>query len=656
MAFFERALIVGVLYGVCAEVSFILSHSFSLGVSIFPAAGVSAVGLLLSPRRSWPLICLTLGLVEYSIDIAHRAPVLVSAGYTFANVVEPIIAVVLIQTFGDRPFDLEKVRSITALATASVSAPMASGLLAGTVASIAGVAEFWQKWQSWWSEDAIGSLAAACVLVAWSHRRHVGVRVAVAVLSMISGIGLLLYLIGSHQAPVAFLLGPLLCWAAVRSGPVGVSVAGLLVAVGGEWSAWRGIGPFAGGGSHDSRVILTQVFVGATLLSVLLLHAALTQRNVSAQQLGDLETIGRVAGGVAHDVNNLVSVILINCELLFERLDPADSKWVQLERIERAAEKARSVAAKLQSVGRRTDDADGPCDLNAVVSGMEQVLRGGFTDTVLEVRLAHSELPVHIGPASLEQILLNLVVNAKEACRGQGWVRVETGPGSNPGHRSASGFTELRVSDNGRGMPRNVLDRAFDPWFTTKETKTHGMGLASVASLVKQAGGTVMLSSEVQAGTAVTVYLPTAVRVEAAEPVTGVGSAMLQAGTALVCALDGGERRAIRALLRGRGLTVLEASTGGEALDLARRHDGPIHLLIADVMMAGLTGPSVAARMGVERPGLAVVLILDFPDEGLVGLLPGPVATLVKPFTDERLLEVVRAVRPSVELPVALGA
>ena len=658
-AILTRVLTVTALYFTLAELSYLVSHSVSLGVSLFPAAGVSVIALLMTPRCAWWAILAGVALAEVSLDTLHHSPLLVIVGFALANALEPLLAASLILRYGGRPFSLERVQSVTVLGLAALVSTMGSGLIAGGAVSLAGVSGFWHKWNLWWTQDLIGGLAGAAVLVVWVRRPKLSAKIAVEGFAILAVIGLAMYFIGAQRAPLVYMLAPLLVWSAVRFGPVGVSAAALLVVVAGEWSAWKDIGPFSQGASLGVRITLTQTFVGALLVMVLLLHASISQRRAADEGVVELETIGRAAGGIAHDVNNLVQQILINCELLFAQTDPSDERWPHLESIARAAEHSFAVADKLQRVSHREYDVDtSPCDLNNVIRDIEPILRSSLASTALELRLTSSPLPVHADPAAIEQILLNFVVNAGEACGDRGTVIVTTSAGCDPGHLAGMPFAGVQVADDGAGMAHAVLAHALDPWFTTKGSRSRGTGLANVARIVDQQRGTVNMASKLGAGTSVTVRLPMSTSTPPGVDTESPPCEDARGGRILVCSPDDAARRAWCELLRLQGFATLQARAGGEALQISRAHSGPIHLVVTDVMMAGLTGPKMAARLRHERPDVKVLLITDFVDDSITDELSRVAdRVLVTPLRgDELVSEVCKLVPDLVPFVGALAA
>ncbi len=371
------------------------------------------------------------------------------------------------------------------------------------------------------------------------------------------------------------------------------------------------------------------------------------------RQAQKMEAVGRLAGGVAHDFNNLLTVINGYGELLLNRLPPGDANRDLVWEMARAGDRAASLTRQLLAFGRKTMIEPRVLRLEEVVGDTEKLLRrviGEDVDLVTHFDQARGK--VKIDPGQLTQLLLNLAVNARDAMPTGGRLTVEVrnvdldaGSGA---AAEAGPHVLLAVSDTGCGIPADVLPHIWDPFFTTKEPgKGSGLGLAVVHGVVQLAGGQVQVHSEVGAGTTFKVYLP---RVEEA-PSAGKshhGTAALPRGTETVLLVE--DEDAVRALgrhvLHACGYRVLEARDGEEALRVADRQTGGIHLLVTDVVMPRLGGRALAERLAREQPGLRVLFCSGYTDDAVVrhGVLEAEVAFLQKPFTTAALARKVREV------------
>ena len=373
------------------------------------------------------------------------------------------------------------------------------------------------------------------------------------------------------------------------------------------------------------------------------------------RQFQKIEAIGRLAGGVAHDFNNLLGVISGFTDLLARDLEPGHRGWRRLEQIRKATDRAAALTRQLLAFSRRQVLQPRVLDLNTLVTDVQEMLKRVISEHITIVPV----LSPHIGrvkadPGQLEQVIVNLAVNARDAMPGGGKLILETDnaeldeafvrnhAGAQPGP-----YVVLAVSDNGHGMDADVLAHVFEPFFTTKEAgKGTGLGLPTVYGIVKQSGGYITVYSEVGRGTTVKVYLP---RVEEdPQPVEAPDAGPPPTGSETILLLEdeGSLREIIREVFEEAGYQVLTAGDSREALPLARSHPGPIHILVTDVVMPGLGGRDIAEALARERPSTRVLYISGYTDEaiGHHNVLDPGVHFLQKPFTTNALLRKVREV------------
>jgi signal transduction histidine kinase/CheY-like chemotaxis protein len=393
--------------------------------------------------------------------------------------------------------------------------------------------------------------------------------------------------------------------------------------------------------------------------------ALVIARDVTDRKLADeraaethrLEALGRLAGGVAHDFNNLLSVILGTTELLMQH-EPDESKRGELSEIVGAAERAVLVTRQLLAFGRRQRLAPQVVNLSAHVQQMERVLcRILGEDIELELELAASIGSVRVDAGQIEQVVLNLVTNARDAMPRGGRVTIATADETVPAPSlvrdaiPAGRYATLRVSDTGDGMTEAVRARVFEPFFTTKRFgRGTGLGLATVHGIVEQSSGHIRVESQIGRGTRFTVYLPSVDDEPSAVEPRPSGDPHRFSGTETVLLVedDAQMRQYVRRALRQHGYSVLEAENGGAALLILEQHPGPVHLLVADVVMARMTGPQLAARLRAVRPELPALFMSGYPTERIdeAGRLGERDAFIPKPFGPEELL---RAVRESLD-------
>jgi PAS domain S-box-containing protein len=371
-------------------------------------------------------------------------------------------------------------------------------------------------------------------------------------------------------------------------------------------------------------------------------------------QAQKMEAVGRLAGGVAHDFNNLLTVILSYGELLRPRLaDPDDLGMV--EEITRAVGQASSLTRQLLAFGRKGVIQPRVLDLGAAVAQTQKMLRRLIGEDV-ELAVARPAGPVAVkaDPGQLEQVLLNLAINARDAMPQGGRLTVEVQVVELDGAYAAAhlrvrpgAYALLAVSDTGVGMDAATRARAFEPFFTTKGEKGTGLGLATVYGVVEQSGGHVAVYSEPGRGTTFKVYLPLVPDgAEAPAPRAPAGPPPRGSETVLLAEDEGVVRALARQVLESHGYTVLEAGDGRQALNLAGLHAGPVHLLVTDLVMPGAGGREVAERLRAQRPGLKVLYLSGYTDDAVVrhGVLEAEADFLQKPFTPAALARKVREV------------
>jgi len=380
------------------------------------------------------------------------------------------------------------------------------------------------------------------------------------------------------------------------------------------------------------------------------------QRRLEGQllQAQKMEAVGRLAGGVAHDFNNLLTVILSYSDLLLEDLPPEIPDRADVAEIRKAAVAASSLTRQLLAFSRQQVLEPRVLDVNTVVASTEKLLtRLLGEDVSLTTSLAAALGAVKVDPGQLEQIIMNLAVNARDAMPRGGRLSIETAnvemdesyvhghPLARPGH-----YVMLAVSDTGTGMDAATQARIFEPFFTTKEAgKGTGLGLATVYGIVRQSSGFIWVYSEPGHGTSFKIYLP---RVD--EPVSPAGAPAPQvvggSETVLVVEDVAAVRAVTRQMLERQGYCVLEAANGATALSLARQHHSAIHLLVTDVVMPEVSGRELADQLVQLRPDMKVLFMSGYTDDAVVrhGILQEGIAYLQKPFTPDTLARKVRAV------------
>ena len=370
------------------------------------------------------------------------------------------------------------------------------------------------------------------------------------------------------------------------------------------------------------------------------------------RQAQKMEAIGRFAGGIAHDFNNLLTGILGYCDLVLEDMDELATSRAEIKEIRRAAERAAALTKQILAFSRRQMLQPVPLSLNEVIGGMSGMLARVIGESVqVAIEPAPGLWMVTADPTQVEQVVMNLALNARDAMKEGGMLSLSTEhvslQAADPRHEGVppGDWVLLTVSDTGHGMDAAVRARLFEPFFTTKE-RGHGtgLGLATAHGIVEQSNGRMRVWSEPGRGSKFFVYLPRA-RGDLAAPSYEIPAADGVASGVILLAED---ERSVRLVasdtLTRLGYTVLTASDGPSALDLARRFEGPIDLLITDVVMPGMNGSELATRLRQERAGLRVLYTSGYTDDVIVrqGVLLAGLAFIAKPFTPAQLAKRVK--------------
>ncbi|MFI5089642.1 MAG: PAS domain S-box protein [Terriglobales bacterium] len=372
-----------------------------------------------------------------------------------------------------------------------------------------------------------------------------------------------------------------------------------------------------------------------------------------------MEAVGRLAGGVAHDFNNLLTVIKGYTELMLEDLKPSDPMRTEMEEVQKAADRAAALTRQLLAFSRRQVLAPRVVNLNFLVEDMNKLmLRLLGEDIELSTKLDAGLGSVKADPGQIEQVIMNLAVNARDAMPKGGKLTLETAnleldqayarehavvkPGP---------YVMLAITDTGCGMDAETLSHVFEPFFTTKEQgKGTGLGLSTVYGIVKQSGGYIWPYSELGMGTSFKIYLPRVDEMAEREQARAQAASGLRGTeTILLVEDEEGVRALTRQLLQRHGYTVLEAEHGEDALLLCERYSGPIHLVLSDVVLAQMSGRELVQRLAPLRREMKVLYMSGYSDEAIVhhGVLEPGTAFLQKPFTTESLMRKLREVLDS---------
>ena len=381
------------------------------------------------------------------------------------------------------------------------------------------------------------------------------------------------------------------------------------------------------------------------------------QLEAQLRQAQKMEAIGQLAGGVAHDFNNLLTVIGGRSSLLLQKLRPDDPACRDIELIEKTTQRAAGLTRQLLAFSRKQMLEPKPLDLNALVAGVAPMLNRLIGEHIEIVTVPGGGLGhVMADPGQVEQIVMNLVVNARDAIPDGGMVKIETASRAvqeavlhAQGHVPPGLYVTLSVQDTGCGMNSLTLARIFEPFFTTKEPgKGTGLGLSTVHGIVHQSDGYIGVDSAVGRGTTFTIYLP-----QITEPVTATETPTVSPrepmrGTETVLLVEDDEevRRLASEILKTRGYAVLETGDPLEALSIGERRNGAIDLLLTDMVMPAMPGSELAQRLATTYPGLRVLYMSGYTDEMIAPAAANAPARLLlrKPFTPDDLARKVREV------------
>jgi signal transduction histidine kinase/CheY-like chemotaxis protein len=660
--------VVAIAYWGLAELALLARTPTGSVTPLWPAAGVAVAAVILRGPSLLPGIAVGALLV-----FVARLPLAAALLTATAVVLEPLLDRFLLRRAG---FDerLERVRDTVLLAAvAAVGAAFVAtistgaGFLVGSLAADGVPA----NWLMWWMRDTLGVTIVVAVVLAWACGRPIkwtraqvleGLGVA-GVLLILSQLLIGLWAIFPTQnAPFAFLLFPIVAWAGIRFGPRGAAtvvaaIAALMMPI-----AALGVGPFATFPLGFVQVLLT-IFLLLTSVSGQAFAALMIEREEAHQRRlaleeqlrhsQKMEAIGRLAGGIAHDFNNLLTAIIGYSEIVMTGLGPTDPRRGDAEEIARAAMRAADLTRQMLAFSRKQVLQAKVIDLNTTLSKVEPMLRRVIgEDIVMNIAPRATRASVRVDPGQIEQVIMNLVVNARDAMPQGGRLTVETGdatldatmlpPDGKPGD-----YAMLAVSDTGIGMRPEVRARIFEPYFTTKEIgKGTGLGLSTAYGIIRQSDGYIHVFSEPGQGTTFRIYLPRE-QVAAVEAVEA-GSDHLPRGTEHVLLVedDPSVRRMSRELLIRLGYSVTEAGSGRAGLALGSDDTRHFDLALCDVILGDMSGPAVYEALRALRPSVRVLYMSGHADDALVrtGVLDEGHPFLQKPFTPQDLAIKIREI------------
>ena len=605
-----------------------------------------------------------------------RNPWPVALTIASVQIIQPIVDVRILRSLRFDP-RLERVRDplILALVAGPVGAVLAATLANG-VYFLSGRMS-WEmtpyQWLLWWMRDWLGVMVFAPLIFAWVYAREIRwswqrVGEALALVVVLFFASQLIFglwgLFATRNVPIAFLFFPIVGWAGLRFGARGAATVTAAMSAFAIVIAGVGLGPFAEFPIEFVHLLLF-AFLSLGILSGLLLAAIMAERDEAMakrllleEQLRHsqkMEAVGRLAGGIAHDFNNLLTAIIGYTEIVLYGLDPKDDRRGDAEEIGRAAMRAADLTRQMLAFSRRQVLQPKIVDLNKALAKVEPMLRRMIgEDIVMTVNGRAAHPFVRVDPGQVEQVVMNLVVNARDAMPKGGRLNVETAeatldaaalaemPDAKPGE-----YVMLSVADTGAGMPPEIRARVFEPYFTTKDVgKGTGLGLSTAYGIVRQSDGHIALSSEVGLGTTFRIYLPRAEapQVTAADP----AAEKMPEGAEHILLVedDSSVRRLVNELLVRLGYSVTEAASGRAGLALGSDDTRHFDLALCDVILGDMSGPAVAEALSALRPSIRVLYMSGYTDEAIVrtGVLDEGKPFLQKPFTPLQLSKKIREV------------
>jgi len=408
---------------------------------------------------------------------------------------------------------------------------------------------------------------------------------------------------------------------------------------------------------NNTPLVDQGVIIGATAVA-----RDITERRALEAQLHQsqkMEAIGRLAGGVAHDFNNLLTAITGYTDLLLLNLQPENESWVFVQEIQKALRQASSLTGQLLAFSRKQVMRPEALNLNTVVTSVERMLGRLLGDDVELVTVLSPDIgSVRADPAQIEQVIMNLALNARDAMPEGGRLTLKTADAVldeayaqrhldvRPGR-----YVVLEVHDTGRGMDEETLGKIFEPFFTTRhQERAPGLGLSTVYGIVKQSGGHIAVESEPWKGSSFRIYLPRGEDAEEAVDVQAAPFPTLRGSeTILLVEDDESVRNIVREVLQRNGYNVLQANNPGDAILISEQHTGLIHLMLTDVVMPRMSAVELSERLAPWHPEMKVLYMSGYTDSEIVrqGVLQTELPFLQKPFSPEILLRAVRQVLAS---------
>ncbi|MEM7434702.1 MAG: MASE1 domain-containing protein [Myxococcota bacterium] len=635
--------------------------------ALWPASGVALATLTLTRYRVWPALTTVLAICEFTIPplLAEGDILAVSSP---ANVIEPLVGAGLLRWVLGPRVDVSKFRHAVALVLVSaITGPALAAVLgAYQVTLIDPDIAFATAWQVWWLGGALGVAVVAPVVLSWSDRQTFAPMTRDRIpelLGLAAGIAVVgMWVLGAAPHPFRSILDfpfvafPLLIWAALRFDTRIATTASLLIAFFTVWNATQARGPFMMivAETVQANILAIQGFISTVVLSALFLSAALADRRRISEERAllraqvaesqKLELVARLAGSVAHDFNNDLTIMMSWADFLESKAEEDPDVERAVSQISRAAQRAASITNQLLSFGRTPPGPKQNVAVADLAPAWRNLLKPLFHGPRrLEVTADSDTGFVRADPHQLEQVLLNLAINARDATPKGGLLTIHASRVNAIGGGGLDAHVCITVRDDGEGMAPAVLDRIFEPFFTTKpDGHGTGLGLPSVRRIVEGLGGRIEVDSRPGMGTTFRLYLPASAPVEAT-PHYETERRGPATETILVVDDDDDVRDAVVLALESGGYTVLRAADGEEALDVVRSHSDIVDLVVTDLNMPNAGGDVLIESLAEAHPNLPVVVVSGYSSSDTAELRED-VLFVPKPFSTRVLLNSVRQV------------
>lgn len=637
-------------------------------IPLWLPSGVALGGLFLLGWVGLPFVWLGAFLISASVRVSPLAIV-----FATGDLLSAWLGWWLLTRLRDFDNELARARDVVVFvlfgAVIGTLPSMLIGVLAQAIAGVLAWRAVPNAGLTWWLGDLSGVLVSAPLLLRWNRSWWKQLQQEGRTREAMAGFGaigvLILVLIFAGGSEIAgglwrMLSWLLLLWAALRFGSLGAPSAVFLLTVG---NIVEFLQSMQGAAGNSQRVLwdqwVTTMALSVAGLLVMVLEAARQQTDderaglqAKLAQAQKLESVGRLAGGIAHDFNNLLTVINGYSKLALRKLAGEDPVRRQMAQILRAGERAAGLTRQLLAFSRQQVLDPQVVDLNGVLEGIHPMIESLMSDNVeVDLRLHGQPLPVWADVHQLEQIVLNLAVNARDSMASGGRLSIGTdlaewGEETPRAKTSPGSWAVMAVSDTGTGMDEATREKIFEPFFTTKEKgKGTGLGLSIVQEIVAQSGGHIDVASRPNRGTIFRVYLPLqpAEKIHREEP----ESRPLISGKETILLVEDWPdvRQYVSETLRSYGYQVVAAADASEAMTLTERATEPFDLVVTDVVMNGMSGVALAARLAASQPKLKTLFMSGYSDQSRPqSALPQDANFLQKPFSPEQLAEKIQSI------------